>query len=255
MNRPLFFYNIKIDYVKFPVLCAKMSGEVYCLSNPSMPGLLKFGRTEETSAIRARSLYTTGVPEPFIVEQFAKVDDSKLIETTIHKVLAPFRTNTSREFFRINIDDALEKINEELPDLVWEDGSDCEDVPKSKRWDRFVEKYNRIRSDANTFQTFMIQNKWFPNSNDFEAEIHNESDYRVMVDQPLHAVKDGINARPDVVGSNFSKLQIDDKSIRNDLKKVESFLTYMRKRFEANPNKDAPCMCRLCMSDRKQYIL
>ena len=41
------------------------------MSNPAMPGLVKVGFTTDTPDVRARELYTTGVPLPFKVE-FAK---------------------------------------------------------------------------------------------------------------------------------------------------------------------------------------
>ena len=42
------------------------------MSNPAMPGLLKVGFTTDTPDVRARELYTTGVPLPFKVE-FANI--------------------------------------------------------------------------------------------------------------------------------------------------------------------------------------
>ena len=46
-------------------------GWVYCLSNPSMPGLLKIGMTLQTPEKRAKGLFSTGVAEAFVIE-FAK---------------------------------------------------------------------------------------------------------------------------------------------------------------------------------------
>ena len=42
-------------------------GYVYMLTNASMPGMFKVGRTVRDSRGRARELYTTGVPTPFEV--------------------------------------------------------------------------------------------------------------------------------------------------------------------------------------------
>jgi len=39
-------------------------GWIYCLSNPSMPGILKVGMTDKTPEERAKTLFTTGVPSP-----------------------------------------------------------------------------------------------------------------------------------------------------------------------------------------------
>jgi hypothetical protein len=251
----IFLCSNKIDATDSSILTNRMPGQVYCLSNPSMPGLIKCGRTDGTSIIRARSLYTTGVPEPFTVEKFAKVDDPKSIEETIHRVLSPFRVNVSREFFRISLEEAIEKILAELPDIVWEDGSKCEDEPvsNSTSWDKFVENYNRVRSDATAFQEFMIEHKWFPNYNDFEAEIHNKMDYNVMIEQQLNTLKDGIDASPEAVRRELSTVKQDNKWMKKNLNEIESHLDYIRERFEVKPDAHEPCMCRLCMIDRKEY--
>ena len=76
------------------------TGYVYCFSNPSMPGLYKVGETEKTLEERKRGLYTTGVPEPFIIEFAKKVANPKQMETYLFEALADYRHNNNREFFR-----------------------------------------------------------------------------------------------------------------------------------------------------------
>lgn len=44
------------------------AGYLYIASNPSMPGVVKAGRTQSSVEGRLRSLYTTGVPSPFVAE-------------------------------------------------------------------------------------------------------------------------------------------------------------------------------------------
>jgi hypothetical protein len=49
----------------------KQTGYLYCMSNPSMPGILKVGMTktsEKTPDLRAKELSTpSGVPSPYKV--------------------------------------------------------------------------------------------------------------------------------------------------------------------------------------------
>jgi len=77
-------------------------GWVYCLSNPSMPGLLKVGITERTPEERAKELSTTGVPTPFVIEFAKRVKNPAQKEATLHALLEKYaeRTNARREFFR-----------------------------------------------------------------------------------------------------------------------------------------------------------
>lgn len=82
-------------------------GYIYILINPSMPGLIKIGRTLRDSRMRARELSSTGVPTPFQVafELFTKQHEA--LEAMIHNELNDFRVSTSREFFRYPLDKAI----------------------------------------------------------------------------------------------------------------------------------------------------
>ena len=106
-----------------------MSGFVYILSNPSMPGLLKIGSTEKLPTERAAQLYSTGVPEPFKVEFAVWCSDQKTVETDVHEELVGDRVNNSREFFRIGITDAIRRVCWCLPVFTENDinvaDSDC----------------------------------------------------------------------------------------------------------------------------------
>jgi len=70
-----------------------------------MPGLYKVGMTDRTPEERAKELYSTGVPEPFVIELAIKVQDPKHAESTVHKALESFtvRPNPKREYFRASI--------------------------------------------------------------------------------------------------------------------------------------------------------
>ena len=79
-------------------------GYVYCLSNTTMPGLLKVGMTTRTPEERARELFTTSVGAPFTVEFAKKVRNPMAKEHTLHLLLEQYteRTSRSREFFRVS---------------------------------------------------------------------------------------------------------------------------------------------------------
>lgn len=84
-------------------------GYVYVLSNPSMPGIVKVGRSIYGGRHRAKELYKsiTGVPAPFRVEFEILIDDHSLLERRIHEKLASARVNNAREFFRCDVDEAI----------------------------------------------------------------------------------------------------------------------------------------------------
>lgn len=90
-----------------------MSGFVYILSNPSMPNLLKIGKSDrDPTAFRADELYTTGVPQPFKVEYFAYVEDHHSLESKIHRRFASQRPNANREFFTVGVEETVVCIRE-----------------------------------------------------------------------------------------------------------------------------------------------
>ena len=61
----------------------KKQGYVYAFSNPSMPGKVKMGFSDDPRA-RRKQLYTTGVPDPFDVCCVVKVSDMRKAENLVH---------------------------------------------------------------------------------------------------------------------------------------------------------------------------
>ena len=82
-------------------------GHVYILSNSAMPGLLKIGFTKGDVEARARQLRTTGVPRPFRVEAKIRAKYAHGTEGKIHKALARYRDSHDREFFRMDVPEAI----------------------------------------------------------------------------------------------------------------------------------------------------
>lgn len=85
-------------------------GYVYVLSNPAMPGYYKVGRSMDGGRARAKTIYQTGVPEPFVVEFEALFQDCVAAESEIHDRLQEHRENKSREFFRCELEVVLKAV-------------------------------------------------------------------------------------------------------------------------------------------------
>lgn len=85
-------------------------GYVYVLSNPSMPGLLKVGRSAHGGSRRAEQLYRTGVPAEFRLEFEILTDNARHLESVVHSGLTPFRAGQDREFFTCSIAEAVKCI-------------------------------------------------------------------------------------------------------------------------------------------------
>ncbi|CCV63611.1 Dam-replacing protein (DRP), restriction endonuclease [Alteracholeplasma palmae J233] len=88
---------------------------VYLMSNESIPGWIKIGRTNSITK-RVRQL-NTGAPLPFIVEKTIETHsayDSLTLEKTIHAMIDTINPNvrkntaaSKREFFMLTIDQAI----------------------------------------------------------------------------------------------------------------------------------------------------
>jgi hypothetical protein len=104
-----------------------MSGWIYCLTNPSMPNLVKVGQTSGDPHVRALQLYTTGVPSEFKVEFAKYVTDHVKKEAQLHMILAKSygRPNLKREFFACTSQDVFTLF--ELIDGRYLDGASTPD--------------------------------------------------------------------------------------------------------------------------------
>ena len=88
-------------------------GFVYILLNPSFPEMVKFGLTKRGSERRAKSLWTTGVPTPFIVVYDELVSDAAKVESRLQSRFEGYRVHSAREFFRIPVREAVRALQEE----------------------------------------------------------------------------------------------------------------------------------------------
>ena len=83
---------------------------IYILSNQSMPGLIKVGKTTTTPSKRMSELHSTGVPTPFRLELSIRVADCHAAERAAHSALKKYRPSPNREFFQMPIEAAIPLI-------------------------------------------------------------------------------------------------------------------------------------------------
>ncbi|MBV5309482.1 GIY-YIG nuclease family protein [Chromatium okenii] len=97
-------------------------GFIYICRNMAMPGLLKIGYSVKVPTERVDELFTTGVPEPFKLEYYCLAENAKRLETQIHQNLSVYRHRADREFFRIELENAIQSIaNLCKPEHEWRD--------------------------------------------------------------------------------------------------------------------------------------
>jgi hypothetical protein len=86
-------------------------GFVYVLANSAMPGMYKIGFTERSPAKRAEELSaSSGVPTPFEVVCYAEFSNCQQEESRLHAKFSKFRTNKSREFFRMRLAEIVDEF-------------------------------------------------------------------------------------------------------------------------------------------------
>lgn len=81
------------------------------MSNASFSdGRIKIGMSSKDPVERKRELESSGVPEPFVIEYKAMVDDYQKVERHVHRDLDNWRPNKNREFFTCSVSDAIISI-------------------------------------------------------------------------------------------------------------------------------------------------
>lgn len=108
-----------------------MVGFIYIMSNPSfIQGRYKIGKSDrDPEEYRKIELATTGVPQPFVVEYWALVEDHHSLELRLHQKFSSFRVSSQREFFDVSVSEIIlairsstkiiyEKINYKSPEEI-----------------------------------------------------------------------------------------------------------------------------------------
>lgn len=88
-------------------------GYVYVMINPSLPNLVKIGKTSREPSERAKELSSaTGVPTPFILVYYKPFRDCHMAESIIHQFFEEkgARVNGNREFFQVSTTEAIDLI-------------------------------------------------------------------------------------------------------------------------------------------------
>ncbi len=78
-----------------------MNEIIYILTNESMPGYIKIGRTNDIVR-RVTELDWTNIPLPFQCFYAARVKDVNFAERQIHTAFTDNRVRSNREFFKMN---------------------------------------------------------------------------------------------------------------------------------------------------------
>lgn len=88
-------------------------GYVYVMTNSSIEGQVKIGKTTRDPYERAKELSSaTGVPTPFVVVYYKPFKDCHFAEKTIHQYLEKkgYRVSNNREFFSMSIPEAIDVV-------------------------------------------------------------------------------------------------------------------------------------------------
>ncbi|MDF1740894.1 MAG: GIY-YIG nuclease family protein [Verrucomicrobiales bacterium] len=111
-------------------------GYIYILQNPSLSeSHLKIGRTERDPDERAAEISrATGVPTPFEVVWWSESIDCHLAETILHQHLDDYRTNTTREFFDLDLDEAIRVANRAIRQSGGRTGGLAYRLRRLSRW-------------------------------------------------------------------------------------------------------------------------
>lgn len=97
-------YSMPVDIAAPLPATINVTGWVYILSNPYMPGILKIGMTTTSPEKRAKELSSgTNVPAAFVIESSFFSSDPRGDECRIHNELKDCRVNDSREFFQCDL--------------------------------------------------------------------------------------------------------------------------------------------------------
>jgi hypothetical protein len=131
-------------------------GYVYVLTNPSMPGLVKVGKTTTTPNQRMSELHSTGVPTPFELECSISIKNCHDAERAAHKVLNYCRESNNREFFRIPANQAIEKILEVVDECEIVDFRDAYGI---KKIEEEVQRRKKIKENDELRKKSEIEKK------------------------------------------------------------------------------------------------
>lgn len=139
-------------------------GRVYVLTNSRMVGLVKIGFTLGTVEGRAKELDATGTPAPFEIAYQVEVRGPDTLERHAHMQLSGKRVRNSREFFEMDVVEAIlcirslasERLDEECsPQYIEMVDEAAKRRAEEREIDRVAEKaqrFEQINSEAKKLQ-------------------------------------------------------------------------------------------------------
>lgn len=87
------------------------TGYLYVMTNPAIEGLVKIGLSlKDPATFRVKELSSTSLPQNFVCRYWALVEDVERKEKLIFTELSNFRPNPKREYFKISVAEAIDKI-------------------------------------------------------------------------------------------------------------------------------------------------
>ena len=126
-----------------PSMSGPDPGVLYVLTNDALPGLLKVGKTSKSPEVRAAELSATGLPAPFGVAWKSRpLHDVSNAERAAHRALAAYRESAGREFFRVDLPEALRLLREievKFLDSLWH--------AQRQETERYIQRIQRVRGD------------------------------------------------------------------------------------------------------------
>jgi predicted RecB family endonuclease len=122
-------------------------GWIYILTNKSYTNnMLKIGRTQNDPDARASTLSSpTGVPTPFTVAYSEMVPDCVEAESMIHERLRTYRVNNNREFFRVDLQEAL-RVARETCEQVRQNSEYCRACVVRQNASKWKEKVEQLQN-------------------------------------------------------------------------------------------------------------
>ena len=91
----------------------KCKGFVYILDNPSLEGMVKIGATTKKPSKRCLELSSsTSIPTPFNIVYYQPSMNPFKVESIVHTILDEYRVNKNREFFKVDIDQTINLIED-----------------------------------------------------------------------------------------------------------------------------------------------
>lgn len=125
-----------------------MENIIYILTNESMPGYVKIGKTDNLRQ-RMRSLYRTPVPLPFECFYACTVENAEKVEKWLFDIFDDRRVSKEREFFEI----APERVVAALKEKAVKDITPKQDYVESKE---DVQAINQARTRRMRFNFKMV---------------------------------------------------------------------------------------------------